>query len=286
MSRSLFHQTTLFTHRSWRIAEIEVEERKRAESEREELIAKLEAQNAELERFTYTVSHDLKSPLITITGYAGMLREALQEGDLETVEADLSGITNAADKMDQLLAELLELSRIGRLITPSENVSLEELAHEAVELVRTGIDQSGVEVDIATDLPTIHGDRVRLLEVFQNLIDNAVKYMGNQPHPRIEVGARRNGDQTTCYVRDNGIGIDPVHHDRVFGLFNQLDQKADGTGIGLALVKRIIEVHAGQVWVESDGVGKGSTFCFTLAATTDTSHLHLDKSHDAAPPPR
>ena len=245
--------------------EQEVEERRRAESEREELISQLEAQNAELEQFTYTVSHDLKSPLITITGYAGIVRQALADGDLETAESDLAGIASAASKMNQLLADLLELSRIGRLVNAPGEVSLNELAHEAVELVSMGLKERGVEVDIATDLPEVYGDRVRILEVLQNLIENAVKYMGDQSHPRIEVGSRCEGNETICYVRDNGIGVDPVHHERIFGLFNQLNQKIAGTGIGLALVKRIVEVHGGRVWVESEGAGQGATFCFTLA---------------------
>ena len=98
----------------------------------------------------------------------------------------------------------------------------------------------------------------------QNLIDNAVKYMGDQPHPRIEVGARQDADETVCYVRDNGMGIDLRHHERVFTVFHKLDTDSEGTGIGLALVKRIVENRGGRIWVESEGEGKGTTFCFTL----------------------
>ena len=244
----------------------DITERKRAEMEREKLIAKLESQNAELERFTYTVSHDLRSPLITIVGFVGMLHQELAKGELEHVEDDLARISKAAGKMDHLLRDLLELSRIGRLAGPSENVSLEELAHEACSLVNGQAKAGKAKIEVAPDLPVVYGDRTRLLEVFQNLIDNAVKYTGNESQPRIEIGARSDGDETVCFVRDNGIGIDPCHHDRVFGLFNQLDPQVDGTGIGLALVKRIIETHDGRVWIESAGKGHGSTFCFTLPA--------------------
>jgi PAS domain S-box-containing protein len=242
----------------------DITERKRVEEEREELIAKLEAQNAELERFTYTVSHDLKSPLITIKGFVGMLRQDLPEADSGPVGDDLARISNAADKMDHLLKDLLELSRIGRLVNPPEDVSLEELAHEARELVHGQADEAGVQVVISPGLPTVLGDRIRLLEVLQNLIDNAVKHMGEQSRPRIEVGSRRDGNQTICYVRDNGIGIDTRYHEKIFGLFDQLDPNVDGTGIGLALAKRIIEVHGGRIWVESEGLGRGSTFCFAI----------------------
>ncbi len=248
-----------------------VEERRQAEGEREKLIDKLEAQNAELERFTYTVSHDLKSPLITIVGYVGMLRQDLAAGDLEQVEDDLSRIANAAGKMDQLLRDVLELSRIGRSVNPLEDVPLEEVTREAMELTAGQVKWNGVQVEISSDLPIVHGDRLRLQEVMQNLIDNAAKYMDDQPEPRIEIGSRRDDDQIVCYVRDNGIGIEHCYHERVFGLFDQLNQKVEGSGIGLALVKRIIEGHGGRIWVESEGSGNGSTFCFTLAAGSESS---------------
>jgi signal transduction histidine kinase len=105
--------------------------------------------------------------------------------------------------------------------------------------------------------------------VFQNLIDNSTKFMGAQKHPRIEIGAERENDQVQCFVRDNGLGIAPQYHDRVFDLFDRLDTKVDGTGVGLALVKRIVEVHGGRIWIESAGVGQGSTLRFTLPAADD-----------------
>ncbi len=242
----------------------DVTQRRLAEEERERLIERLEAQNAELERFTYTVSHDLKSPLITLKGYLGLLKEDLVGERSETVEDDISRMAGAADKMGRLLEELLELSRIGRVVTSPKDVPLGELAREALELVEGRIAEGDVQVDVAADLPVIFGDRPRLLEVLQNLIDNAAKYMGDQARPRIEIGARLVDGETICYVRDNGVGVDPRYHQKIFGLFDQLDQKAEGTGIGLALVKRIVEVHGGRIWVESEGRQEGSTFCFTL----------------------
>ena len=113
------------------------------------------------------------------------------------------------------------------------------------------------------------GDRARLVEMLQNLVDNAVKFMGAQPMPLVEIGVRNQHQPAVLFVRDNGIGIAPEFHERVFGLFNRLDQGIDGTGIGLPLVKRIVEVHGGRVWIESLGAGTGSTFCFTLSAKPD-----------------
>ena len=123
----------------------------------------------------------------------------------------------------------------------------------------------GVHVALAENLPR-YGDRARLVEVMQNLMDNAVKFMGDQPHPRITIGALGSDREglPIFFVQDNGHGIDPNYHERVFGLFNKLDAQSEGTGVGLALVKRIIEVHGGHIWVESDGIGHGTMFLFTL----------------------
>ncbi len=248
--------------------EQEIIERKRAEGEREKLITELEAKNTELEHFTYTVSHDLKSPLITVGSFLGMLEQDVMAGNTTRMKQDIQYIRDATEKMKHLLNDLLELSRIGRLVNPPQNISLYELAHEAVKLVAGQITERGVQVNIAPDLPNIFGDRPRILEVLQNLIDNAVKFMGHQAKPSIEIGVKSmNNEDIVCYVQDNGIGIDPRYQKKVFGLFQRLEPDINGTGIGLALVKRIIEVHDGQIWIESEGNGQGSTFYFTFKST-------------------
>jgi PAS domain S-box-containing protein len=249
-------------------AQQEIAERRRVQAEREQLIAELEAQNAELERFAYTVSHDLKTPLVTIRGFLGLVDKDAREGNVERLKTDMARITEATDKMQRLLSELLELSRIGRLMNPPQAMPFEAIVREAVGLVRGRIEVRGVQVDIASNLPTVYGDRARLVEVVQNLMDNAAKFMGDQSNPRIEIGQRGfDADgRPVLFVRDNGIGIEPQYHERVFGLFNKLDTQSEGTGVGLALVKRIVEVHGGRIWVESEGMGKGSTFYFTIPA--------------------
>lgn len=231
----------------------------------------LEAKNEEMERFTYTVSHDLKSPLTTIVGFLGLLQQDLAAGQGERVERDIERIQNAALQMGALLDDLLELSRLGLAIDSArEEVPLYELAQEAVELVAGRIHQRGVEVVISPDLPVVLGDRRRLLQVLQNLLDNAVKFMGSEPSPRIEIGSLPGGSKEKgCYVRDNGVGIEPEDLSRIFGLFDRLHRDAEGTGIGLALVERIIHLHGGRVWVESEGAGKGSTFYFTIDSRVD-----------------
>ncbi|HOU12099.1 MAG TPA: GAF domain-containing protein [Anaerolineae bacterium] len=177
--------------RLYAVAQRELAERKRAEVEREKLIAALQAKNAELERFTYTVSHDLKSPLITIKGFLGFLEQDIAAANAERIKADIAFITGAADKMHQLLVELLELSRIGRIVNPPQPVAMSELAAEAAALVAGQLTERRVRVVIMPDMPTVIGDRPRLREVFQNLLSNAAQYMGDQPAPLVEVGCAR-----------------------------------------------------------------------------------------------
>lgn len=242
----------------------DVSARKWAATERDKLIDELEKKNAELEQFTYTVSHDLKSPLITIKGFLGLLREDVESGDHERMERDIQRISGAAEKMHALLGDLLELSRVGRLINAPEAVSFNDLVSETIELLHGHISQSNIRVLVEDDLPVLNVDRRRAVEVLQNLIENAVKFMVDQPNPVISIGqAGERDDMPVLFVRDSGIGIASEFHERIFGLFNKLDAHSEGTGIGLALVKRIIEFHGGRIWVESEPE-KGSTFFFTL----------------------
>ncbi|MFL7869703.1 MAG: ATP-binding protein [Anaerolineales bacterium] len=244
----------------------ELAERKQVEEQRETLIRELETKNDELERFTYTVSHDLKAPLITIRGFLGYLEEDTLKGNTEQMQADMTRIVEATDKMQILLSELLELSRIGRMMNPPEVVPFAEIVQEAISLARGSIETRGVRIDLASNLPAVTGDRPRLVGVVQNLVDNACKFMGDQPEPRIEIGQTKADEDghPVFYVRDNGIGIEPQYQERIFELFHKLDAHSPGTGIGLALVKRIVEVHGGRIWVESPGLGKGTSFYFTL----------------------
>ncbi len=242
----------------------DVTDRVRAAQEREVLIEELEAKNEELERFTYTVSHDLKSPLITIRGFLGLLKRDMEGGNAERVKADMRRIAAAADKMERLLRDLLELARIGRVANTPEKVSFGDLAQEAVNTVGGRLKARGVKVEVGSALGMVYGDRTRLREAVENLVDNAVKFMGDQPEPLVQIGFRRDGDEPVFYVRDNGVGIDSQYHEKVFGLFNRLHNETEGTGVGLAIVKRIVETHGGRIWIESKGTGLGSTFCFSL----------------------
>jgi len=232
-------------------------------AERDKVSSQLEMQNAELERYTYTVSHDLKTPLVTIKGFVALLGKDIAANDAVRIARDFEKINNAADTMERLLSDLLELSRIGRVMGDPESCNLNEIAAQAIDMVRSESHARGVK--ITTDiLPQVMGDATRLLEVFQNLLENAIKFMGEQPEPDVNIGTVDRDGEVCCYVRDNGIGIDGNYHQHIFGLFERLNATVDGTGVGLALVKRIIEVHGGKIWVESDGLNQGCSFYFTL----------------------
>ncbi len=241
----------------------DLSERKKAEIERENLITEMDKKNAELERFTYTVSHDLKSPLVTIGGFLGFLEEDIQKGKYERLPRTVTRVREAAQKMQRLLNELLELSRIGRIANPSQNIPFGELVRETLELVHGQLEEKQIEVQVDAEFPVVHVDRVRMVEVIQNLIVNAIKFTNRETSPKIHIGTEVRDGENCFFVKDNGIGIAPEFHERIFGLFNKLDQFSDGTGIGLTLVKRIVEVHGGRIWVESE-LGKGATFFFTL----------------------
>lgn len=233
-------------------------------AEKQEFIEDLEAKNAEIESFTLAVSHDLKSPLVTIGGFLGALDVEVRERGSERARRDIGHIRKAVGHMGHMLSELLELSRVGRPIGALEEIAMGGLAEEAVANLRGPLVDAGVRVEIDSAMPASRGDRHRLLAVYQNLIENAAKFMGEQPAPVIEVGARRESGRVVYFVRDNGRGVAPASQERIFELFSRLSPEVAGTGVGLAAVKRIVELHKGRIWIESEGAGRGSTFCFTL----------------------
>jgi signal transduction histidine kinase len=166
--------------------------------------------------------------------------------------------------MGMLLDDLLQLSRIGRMINEPARIDMNALVTDTLTMLEGTTLRQQIEIIVQPGLPELFGDRQRIGMVLQNLIENAAKYMGNQAAPRVEIGACRRGGETVFFVGDNGIGIDPRQHDTIFGLFKKLDARSPGTGIGLALAKRIIELHGGRIWVESEGAGTGSCFLFTI----------------------
>jgi len=231
----------------------------------------LEEKNSELERFLYTASHDLKSPVVTIRTFLGYLEQDLAAANPGRVAKDMHYIRAGADKIAQLLDELLEVSRIGRTANTPVTVTFQELAAETLAAVAGRIAERGVTMQVDQTELTLQGDRLRLAEIFQNLVENACKFMGQQPQPVIEIGVEARGTERVFFVRDNGIGIAPQYHQKIFNLFEKLDPKVEGTGLGLALVKRIVELYQGRVWVESGGPGQGTCFYFTLPGAVNNT---------------
>ncbi len=236
------------------------------------LIRELEAKNAELEQFTYTVSHDLKSPLVTIRGFLGYLSDDARKGDFARFDMDLSRVVSATVTMQALLNDLLSLSKVGRTVDTTENVPLGDVAAGVLELIHVDYGKKQIQVKLAEDLPVVRVNRTRVTEVIQNLLVNALKFSWQQPIPSVEIGFCGTDEGTgypILFVRDNGVGIDPKFHAQIFGLFNRLNPDIEGTGVGLTLVKRIVEMYGGRIWVQSEGKGTGSTFYFTLPPAMD-----------------
>jgi len=245
--------------------ETEIAVRKASEQQREALVRELEQKNAELARFTYTVSHELRSPLITIQGFAGLIEEeTVRGGDPAELKNHVRRISTAVDSLDALLSDFLKLSRAGRSINSPEPISFGIVVREAVDLFSRPLSDNGIRIETDPDFPVVNIDHARMREVMVNLIENAIKYRGNAPDPVIRIGIDKGYEAPVFFVQDNGIGIEHRYLERIFNLFEKLDAATPGTGVGLAIVKRIIEAHGGKIRAESEGPGKGTTFIFTL----------------------
>ncbi len=247
--------------------ENEIAVRKAAEYQRETVIRKLEQKNAELSRFTYTVSHELRSPLITIQGFAGMLLEEIdRDGDRSRLKNHVGRITTAVNTLDRLLSDLVKLSRAGRRISPPKPVDFGIIAREAADLFSPPYTLQGARIEVDPAFPEVLADRDRIREVLVNLLENSLRFRGGQTDLVIRIGVDTEGNDPVFFVRDNGRGIEPCYLERVFNIFEKLDGTSNGTGIGLAISRRIIEAHGGRIWAESAGPGNGTTVKFTLPA--------------------
>jgi len=224
----------------------------------------LEGVNKELDDFTYTVSHDLKEPLRAIDAFSKYVMDDYQDKLGEEGKHYLERVRANAERMKKLIEDLLEVSRIKRKGITIEEVQTEEIMGEVKMRLEYAINQKSVEVIIKDRLPRIFCDRVRLTEVFLNLVSNAIKY-NDKPKPIIEVGCNDKGDFYEFYVKDNGIGIEEEYFGKIFEIFQRLGKREDteGTGAGLTIVKKIVELHKGKIWLESK-IGEGSTFYFTI----------------------
>ena len=266
----------------------DVTERRKAEEERERLVAELAEKNRELEHIVYVSSHDLRSPLVNVQGFSKELNYSLQElvsilqheeisqevreklsPIIETDIADsLTYIQASVLKMDSLLSGLLRLSRLGRAALKVETLNLNEMMSEIVKANEYRIKSARVTVEIG-ELPPCVGDSVQINQVFSNLVDNALKYLDPGRPGIIRVTGSVNGDSSVYCVEDNGVGIAEQDLEQVFEMFHQLNPKAStGEGLGLAVVRKILGRNNGRIWVESEP-GVGSRFFVSLPAAND-----------------
>ena len=243
----------------------DITDRKLTEQKIQQTVAQLVATNQELESFSYSVSHDLRAPLRHVNGFVNALQQRLQNHAALTdpkVVHYLQVIETSSQKMSQLIDGLLTLSRLGRKPMEHKPVPLRLLVDEAIALLQNS-PETTVRVEfVIGELPTVQGDATLLQQVLSNLIGNAVKFSRNHPAPRIEIGTLPEG---TIFVQDNGVGFEMAYADKLFGAFQRLHAQTEfeGTGIGLAIVQRIIHRHGGTIWAESQP-NQGATFHFTV----------------------
>lgn len=243
----------------------EIAERKKIEEELKKYTEKVEEINKELDDFTYTVSHDLKEPLRSIDAFSKFIASDYGDKLGEDGSSYLNRVIANAARMQDLIENLLEISRIERKKNPIEEVDVRNILKEVELRLEHAIKEKNVKIIITDNkLPIIFCDRIRMTEVFANLVSNAIKYCDKTP-PRVEVGCNDRDEFYEFYVRDNGIGIEEQYYDRIFKIFQRLGRREnyEGTGAGLTIVKKIVEMHKGKIWVESK-VGEGSTFYFTI----------------------
>ncbi|HEX4227330.1 MAG TPA: ATP-binding protein [Bryobacteraceae bacterium] len=221
--------------------------------------------NDDLQQFAFVASHDLQEPLRTVSSFAGLLERSAGSRLTETEQQFAHHIVDGADRMRVLIHDLLHYSRVGQEPSSSETVSLGAVLDVTIENLRELIAETGAEIEV-DELPVIAGDEAQLGHVFQNLLSNALKYRREDVKPHIQIAAARQNTDWILQIEDNGIGIDRRHWESIFAPFKRLhSQEIAGTGIGLAVCRRVIEAHSGRIWVESR-VGEGSIFRFTLPA--------------------
>lgn len=242
---------------------LDVTEQRQSEEEAKASRKNLERSNLELEQFAYVASHDLKEPLRMVTSFSQLLAQRYR-GKLDPDADEFIGyIVEGAHRMDALINDLLDFSRVASQRKPFALTDMNRVVEKVIHDLSVTIREEGAKVEVGP-LPTVMADNSQMTQLFQNLMANAIKFHGNDPI-RIEIRAEKLGGEYTFFIRDNGIGIPPEYFEKIFGMFQRLhaNEQFAGTGIGLAICRRIVEGHGGRIWVESE-VGRGSTFFFTI----------------------
>ncbi|MEJ2427832.1 MAG: ATP-binding protein [Deltaproteobacteria bacterium] len=254
----------------WICMVLNIDRQKQADEELHRLMEQLQRSNRELEQFAYVASHDLQEPLRMVASYTRWLARRYQDRLDQDANDFIHFAVDGATRMQKLINDLLAYSRVTRHGKPFEPTNAHAALEEAIANLATAIQATGTIIT-SGDLPLVMADHSQLVRVFQNLIGNAVKFTDRGPS-KIHVSAERRGDECVFAVKDNGIGIEPQYHERIFVLFQHLNPRDqyEGTGLGLSICKRIIERHGGTIWVESN-TDVGTTFSFTLKSYRETT---------------
>ncbi len=274
-AEQLLEQKSLELYHRNRDLETQVAERRRIETSLRQYGTALARSNAELEQFAYIASHDLQAPLRGIVGFSQLLNRRLQAQLGGALDADcreyLQFIEDGAGRLRDVIHDLLDFSRAGRGELKARPLALDGLLSRALAELRPVLLATGAEIHHG-ELPVVQGGATLLVQLLRNLIDNAIKYVGHHAVPRVWVEASQQGGQVIVSVRDNGIGIAAEHRERIFEIFQRLhtEEEYPGTGIGLAICKKIVERHDGRIWVETPAEG-GSVFRFVLTAASPES---------------
>jgi len=245
---------------------IDITERKKSEELLRKSESQLEQKHAALEQFLYAASHDLKSPVVTILGYSGHIAKSLAAGRTEELPGFIQRIKSAAERMGNHVDALLEVGRLGWKPDKLETIDTHALVTSIGVEMSPLLTPKNITFDVQPDMPRIYADRQRIWQLFENLIVNAVKYGSSNDQPRVQVGTKVVQGVPWFYVRDNGEGIAEKYHEKIFGMFNRLSSDKKGTGIGLTIVKRIVETYAGGIRVESTP-GQGATFGVSFSSS-------------------
>jgi len=239
---------------------LDITELKNLEIQKEKLLKKLEKRNDELQEYAHVVSHDLKSPLRSINALVSWIKEDNRDTITEETRQNLEMIDATLEKMEQLISDVLEYSSVGADNNIKEAINLNDVLSDIKMLLHI---PAHIQIDICNSLPTITADKVKIQQLFQNLLSNSVRYCDKNPG-HISVDYVELDGHHKFSVQDNGIGIAPEYHDKIFKIFQTLNQHKESSGIGLSIVKKIVDLYNGEIWVDSE-LGQGTTFHFTLA---------------------